>query len=55
MQTPQPDDVPISLRDVGIGATIGAASIMLGRWIWQGGPTPSRLPPLPRDRAGTNA
>lgn len=37
------------------GATIGAASIMLGRWIWQGGPTPSRLPPLPRDRAGTSA
>jgi hypothetical protein len=33
------------------GVMIGAASIALGRLIWQGGPKPSRLPPLPRDRA----
>ena len=29
VQPPQPDDVPISLRDVGIGATIGAASWLI--------------------------
>lgn len=30
------------------GVSIGVASIVIGRWIWQGGPKPSRLPPLPR-------
>ncbi len=30
---------------------IGSAAILLGRWIWQGGPRPSRLPPLPREQS----
>jgi hypothetical protein len=33
---------------------IGFAAIMLGRRIWQGGPRPSRLPPLPRERPAPN-
>jgi hypothetical protein len=41
--------LPWWMVEVG-GACIGVASLLLGRWIWQGGPTPSRLPPLPRDR-----
>ena len=36
------------------GVSIGAASVILGRWIWQGGPRPSRLPPLPRERPTTD-
>ena len=30
---------------------IGSAAILLGRSIWQGGPRPSRLPPLPREQS----
>jgi hypothetical protein len=31
------------------GVAVGGASILIGRYIWQGGPRMSRLPPLPRD------